>query len=211
MTRCGSSRYVPGMQLVAGIFVGGRASRMGGVAKGWLMSPEGEPIVRRTRRILEAAGASCVLVGAHSGYAELRLDALPDDAAAEGPLAGLLALFTHAADRHALAVACDMPFFSASLVRRLIDAPPAPVVAPRRRDRVRGLDVWEPLFARYDARAVLPSARAFAVGGGRKLQGWLDDVGARPLVLTPEDEEELEDWDAPADLPPGGPHGTWKP
>ena len=185
------------MHLLAGIFVGGRASRMGGVAKGLLVAPDGEPIVLRTRRILEAAGAECVLVGAHPAYADLGLEVIPDDPAAEGPLAGLLALLARASDRGAaIAVACDMPFIGRDIVRRLVEAPAAPIVAARRWAAERGRDVWEPLFARYSCDpSVLPIARAFASSGERKLQLLLDTAGARALALRPEEEAMLADWD----------------
>jgi molybdenum cofactor guanylyltransferase len=188
------------MRLVAGLFVGGRASRMGGVAKGLLVAPDGEPIIARTRRLLEGAGATCVLVGAHAAYAGLELDTVPDDPSATGPLAGLLALLAHVGDGQAIAVACDMPLLTRDIVDRLVNAPPAPVVAPRREIPERGW-VWEPLVARYDARLVLPVARRFASRGGRKLQLLLDTAGAQPLELRPEDEAALVDWDAPEHLP----------
>lgn len=182
------------MQLLAGIFVGGRGSRMGGVAKGLLHAPDGDPIVRRTQRILEGLGAECVLVGAHPAYAELGLPTLVDDPSAQGPLAGMLALLAHADGRASLAIACDMPFIEPDLLLRLIAEPPAPVVAPRRRAVEKERDVWEPLFARYEP-AVLPIARALVSEGGRSLQALLDRVGARALVLRPEEEAMLEDWD----------------
>jgi molybdopterin-guanine dinucleotide biosynthesis protein A len=181
--------------LLAGIFVGGRASRMGGIAKGLLLAPDGAPIVQRTRRLLEEVGADCVLVGAHAGYSDLGLEMLEDDREAEGPLAGLLALLERARGGTAIAIACDMPFVTTELVRRLVDAPPAPIVAPRR-------ELWEPLCARYASRDVLGPARELARRGERRLQHLLDVVGARALALGPEDEDALVDWDTlPATMP----------
>jgi len=172
---------------------------MGGVAKGLLVAPEGEPIVVKVRRLLEDAGAACVLVGAHPAYEGLALETIADDPAAEGPLAGLLALLARASaepgTRWAIAVACDMPFIDRELVRRLVDAEPAPIVAPRRHAEDRGRDVWEPLFARYDP-AVLGVARAYASTGGKQLQRLLDIAGARPLELAPRQEALLTDWDS---------------
>jgi molybdopterin-guanine dinucleotide biosynthesis protein A len=184
------------MHFIAGIFVGGRASRMGGIAKGLLAAPGGDPIVVRTRRLVASIGGTCVLVGAHPAYAGLGLPLLADDPAAEGPLAALLALLSHAGDRRALALACDMPFLSAELLTRLArEQPDAPVLAPRRAAAEKGRDVWEPLFARYDARAVLPIARELAARGTRSLQVLLDAAGTEPLCLRPEEVAELEDWD----------------
>ncbi len=175
----------------AGIFVGGRGSRMGGIAKGLLMS-EGEPIVLRTSRLLDGLGVRCVLVGAHPAYADLGMETLGDDPSAEGPLAGLLSLLRHAKG-HVLAIACDMPLIAPAVVRRLIDAPPAPIVAPRRQ-------AWEPLFARYDAPAVLPFAESLASRRVFTLQCLMDEAGAVALPLTQEEETWLVDWDTPADV-----------
>ncbi|MDF2694541.1 MAG: Molybdopterin-guanine dinucleotide biosynthesis protein MobA [Labilithrix sp.] len=185
------------MHLLAGIFVGGRATRMGGVAKGLLAAPGGEPIVVRTRRLLEEVGAHCVLVGVHPAYRDLGLETIADDSAATGPLAGILALLECAKERgadSAIAVACDMPFIAPGPLRRLVAAPVAPIVAVRRWAEEKGRDVWEPLFARYDPQ-VLPLARELAEKGMHKLQLLLDRAGARALELGPGEEATLIDWD----------------
>src|SRR4029078_7265200 len=104
-----------------------------------------EPIVTRSRRILEEAGASCVLVGVHPEYAALGLPALADDVAAEGPLAGILALLAHANTRPAIAIACDMPLIAPDILRRLIEAAAGGVGAPPRHDAVPGKGGRDPL------------------------------------------------------------------
>ncbi|HVH43514.1 MAG TPA: NTP transferase domain-containing protein [Labilithrix sp.] len=183
--------------VLGGIFVGGKASRMGGVAKGLLLAPDGERIVLRTRKLFADVGLPCVLVGAHPAYRDLGIEVLADDPAAAGPLGGILALLDRAGQAglaSAIAIACDMPFVDRELLRRLVDAPPAPVVAPRRRDHERERDVWEPLFARYDV-SISPAARAFASAGKGKLQVLLDLVGAEALALGPAEEATLADWD----------------
>ncbi len=161
---------------------------MGGVAKGLLHTHEGEPIVSRTRRLVEALGMECVLVGAHPAYRDLGLPLLDDDPGAEGPLAGLLALLEHAKGRVVLAIACDMPSIDVAILRRLLDeAPHAPAVAPRSA-------YWEPLCARYGP-SVLPVARELARRGERSLQRVLDAASAHALVPTREEVAALEDWD----------------
>lgn len=181
----------------AGIFVGGRGARMGGVAKGLLAGADGVPLVVRARRILEGLGVDAVLVGAHAAYQDVGLPMLTDNPGAEGPLAGLLSLLSGG---DALAIACDMPAFTASAIDRLLAAPPAPIVAPRRLARDLGREVWEPLFARYSA-TVLPVAQAFAARGERKLQRLLDEAGAVRLDLGAGEDTWLEDWDLPSDVP----------
>jgi len=182
---------------------------MGGLDKGRLVAPDGSPIALRTKRLLEEAGLACVLVGTpRAAYDELALPALADDPAAAGPLAGLLALLAWAGERAALAVACDLPRLDRALIERLVGAPPAAVVAPRRiaepgSGRRPGRQaVWEPLFARYDPPRVLPVARALAASGVHRLQRLLDDAGAIALPLSRDEEALLDDWDRPEDALP---------
>ena len=78
-----------GARLIIGIFVGGRGSRMGGVAKGLLKAPSSEAtLVERLRMELESAlpDAEVVLVGAAEAYADLGLDAISDEPAGLGPI-----------------------------------------------------------------------------------------------------------------------------
>lgn len=181
------------MTAVAGIFVGGRGERMGGAAKGLLAGPAGRPIVERTRDMLRGVGLEVVLVGRDSRYDSLGLPAVEDEPSGIGPLGGLIGLLRHAGDRVAVAIACDMPFLDASLVRRLLVSSRAAALAPRSGTR------WEPLFARYSPESVLPVARARASLDQRSLQGLLDAVDARELPLTEAEWLQLRDWDTPSD------------
>ena len=178
----------------AGIFVGGRGTRMGGVAKGLLATESGETLVARWQRLFAALGIRTVLVGQHEAYGAIEAPTLDDDPPGIGPLGGLVALLTTAADGRAFAVACDMPFVSIELLEKLAAHPSrAPIVAPRRGE------VWEPLFARYDASRVIATARARARRGEHSLQRLLDEAGAEPLPLTSVEADELRDWDRPED------------
>lgn len=182
---------------IAGIFVGGRALRMGGRAKGLLVAPATatrppEPIVERWRSVLEAQGVACVLVGARAraeAYAATGLVAIDDAPGFEGPLAGLVALFDHAREGAVVSVACDMPYVEEGLVAKLLAAPDAPAVAPRPEGR------WQPFFARWDVRAVESRARAV-----RSPSALLDAIGARELALTADEARALRDWDTPEDV-----------
>lgn len=181
--------------VVAGIFVGGAAIRMGGQAKGLMRASDGRTIVDRWLAILAAAGVlDVVLVGSHPAYARLGLPTIHDEPPGIGPLGGLASLLRRAGDGRAIALACDMPFVSSALVERLLVAPPAPVVAPRRDGR------WEPLCARYDAARLLPLAIGRAGSRDHSLQRLLDDSGASELSLAPHEANELRDWDAPEDI-----------
>lgn len=172
---------------------------MGGRPKGLLLAPSGETLVARWKTLFAALSIPCVLVGerARSAYAAAGLEVLADARPGEdlGPLGGLLALLDHAGASAAIAVACDMPFVSADLVRRLAETrAKAPALAARRERR------WEPFFARYDAKAVLPIANAHADARRGSLQALLDAVSAEELAMTDAAYAELRDWDAPEDM-----------
>jgi molybdopterin-guanine dinucleotide biosynthesis protein A len=179
--------------MLVGIFVGGRATRMGGRPKGLLMSPDGVPIVERTLSIVRALSLEPVLVGRASAYRHLGVETIDDAPSGTGPLGGVVALLRRARGSCAVAVACDMPFVSEPLLRALHDAADASVVAPRSDDR------WEPLFARYDARAVLPLAEKNVATGVYSLQRLLDGAGAVELCVDDEARIALHDWDSPED------------
>jgi len=183
------------MIALAGIFVGGSGTRMGGCAKGLLRAPDGKALVERTSTILRDLGARAVLVGRAEAYERLRLEVVADEPPGIGPLGGLVALLRRAGSSPVLALACDMPFVSRALLGRLLaTAPGAPIVAPRRQGR------WEPLCARYDAPRVLPLAAERARSVRHSLQSLLDASGAAEMPLSPREAEDLRDWDSPEDM-----------
>jgi molybdopterin-guanine dinucleotide biosynthesis protein A len=182
--------------IVAGVFVGGAGKRMGGRAKGLLEAPEGGTVLERWLALLQIAGVDqVVLVGRHDAYASLGLETIGDDPPGIGPIGGLAALLERTGRGAALALACDMPYVSRTLVGRLLSSGDAPAaVAPRR----NGL--WEPLCARYDAERLLPLVRRRIAAGRHALQPLLQEAGAVELPLEPGEANELRDWDTPEDI-----------
>jgi molybdopterin-guanine dinucleotide biosynthesis protein A len=180
--------------LLAGVFVGGGGTRMGGQPKGLLRTPDGATLVERLQRVLVAAGAEVVLVGASDAYGALGLESVADEPRGVGPLGGLAGLLRRAGDRPTLAVACDLPYVSGALVDRLVRAAPASIVAPRRDGR------WEPLCARYEPATVLPVIERLLAARRHALQALLDAAHAVALPLSPEEALELRDWDVPGDI-----------
>jgi molybdopterin-guanine dinucleotide biosynthesis protein A len=186
-------------RVICGIFVGGGSVRMGGQPKGLLRLRSGETLVARWARLLRALELPCVLVGAHDAYAGEGLPMLADARSGIGPLGGLLALLEHACERgstYAAAFACDMPYATDDLIRRLVEAPTATAVAPRRDAR------WEPFFARWDARLAKPFVEANLRSNRTSLQALFDDAKARELVMSASEHEALRDWDEPSDIEP---------
>lgn len=182
------------MKPVVGIFVGGSGKRMGGVHKG-LLEVDGVPLAQRTCALGRAVADEVVLVGRAEAYASLGLHAVADAETGTGPLGGLVGLLRYAGKRHAVALACDLPFLSASLLARLCEeAPEAPVLSPR------SGPLWNPLFARYDAERCLPVAAAQLEAGTLSLQPLLRRLDARELPLDDTERAALRDWDRPEDM-----------
>ena len=186
--------------LVAGIFVGGRGSRMGGVAKGLLKAPQSElTLVERLAGEVSAAAphVELVLVGDTRVYAHLGLPVVPDAPPGIGPLGGLLGLLGHAAARGAaqvLALACDLPRLDRSLIERLLhDAPDADALV------VEHAGVRNPLIARYAIATTLPAAGAVRESGRRSLQAVLDALSAASLPIA-SDSTLADDWDTLSDV-----------
>lgn len=189
-------------KLLVGVFVGGRAVRLGGLAKGLLRAPDTEePLVSRIARISREAivDSEFVLVGDARDYEVLEHASIADDPQGVGPIGALIALLSRASllGRDAIAIAADMPFVSRELLTRLAEhAPGSAVVAPR----VDG--IWHPLFARYESERGLVAARATFAEGHRALHRVLSRLGssAVELPLSPEEAALLKDWDTPEDV-----------
>jgi molybdenum cofactor guanylyltransferase len=186
---------------VIGIFVGGAGKRMGGVAKGLLEAPSGEPLIERLLGVCArgAPQASVYLVGRASAYGALRLPELADDPENVGPIGGLRSLLSTASElgaERALALACDLPFIDEAMLR-LLNAP----LTSAARVPFAG-ERFQPLAAAYaPTPALLAVDRALSRGKHalmqvlEELEGELERVAVdatRALVLR--------DWDTPGDI-----------
>jgi molybdopterin-guanine dinucleotide biosynthesis protein A len=186
--------------VVMGILVGGQARRMGGVQKALLRPPHGDAadtLVAALARMGRAAGLEVVLLGEASlGPAALDLPQLPDAEPGVGPLGGLSSLLAYAAERRAVAIACDMPYVTAALLARLLnERPQAMLLAPR--DPRSGK--WQALFARYDPQ-VRPVLSAALADGERSFQRLFARIDVTELTLTGAEHDQLRDWDTPEDM-----------
>jgi molybdopterin-guanine dinucleotide biosynthesis protein A len=199
-----------GAPLVVGLFVGGLASRFGGIAKGNLRHPSGVRLIERLVSVCQSAlpDAPVVLVGERAEYDDLGLSSLRDDPSGIGPLGGLRALVSFGkknAHDAVIALACDMPFVTGELVSRLaLENPVAAALAPRADGR------WEPLAARY-AASILPVLDAAIAAGEHSLQRIFARLGDGACALSIEEKFTLVDWDCPEDVSPRSPASTTEP
>lgn len=112
------------MKICGAILAGGKAARMGGVHKGLIVGPDGQPIVSRLAHEMLAAGAEeVVLVTSDpSAYATTGLRAIKDLRPGLGPLAGIEAALLYFSSRcdGTLFAPCDMPNIGRAEMRRLI-------------------------------------------------------------------------------------------
>ena len=191
--------YIESAPLV-GIFAGGEGRRMGGIDKGSLQIPgSGESIVEHHAALAKTLGLPCVLLGARSAWSSRlpQYRILADEPSGVGPLGGLHALLQAAQEGPAIALACDMPYINAELLTMLCNEPHGPsIVAPK--DHATGK--WQPLFARYESRLVLPALRTALAAGQRSFQALFETLQVQELVLPAALAALLRDWDRPEDL-----------
>jgi molybdopterin-guanine dinucleotide biosynthesis protein A len=186
---------------IMGIFVGGNSSRMGGRPKGLLRSPLDAKLtlVQHFQEMAQQLGIESVLVGAKTDYSHLGMHTLTDEPAGVGPIGGLHAFLAYCLTQEAwaVAVACDMPYVSLELVNRLCTAAgDCPVLAPRDSRSQR----WEPLFARYEPRRVIPIVQDRLSLNDHSLQSVLKLAAGETLPLTVEEWAMLRDWDEEQDI-----------
>jgi len=188
-------------RITVGLFVGGKGSRMGGLAKGLLRTPDGNATL--IERLIEqctraAPGCTMYLVGQATPYATLALPELADNPSGIGPLGGLRALLLSArADQSdlALALACDLPFLDEATISALI----TPFSGITRVPLVEGR--LQPLAAAYAPAATLAAIDRSLALGKHALMHVLDQLGPDVDRLDFDAHAPtLRDWDTPEDM-----------
>jgi molybdenum cofactor guanylyltransferase len=165
------------MTVAAAILAGGRATRMGGVAKSFLVV-EGARVIDRQLAVLRTLTPEILLVANEpEPYAGFGLPIVADETAGQGPLAGILAALAAARAEHVLVVACDMPYLEPAPLARLMHADPAADIVVAVGERA------EPLCARYGRACLLPIRRRLA-DGQRKAAELLDEPGLHIVRLA---------------------------
>jgi molybdopterin-guanine dinucleotide biosynthesis protein A len=175
------------MAVAAAIIAGGRALRLGGVAKPFI-EVGGRTIAARQLEVLRPMFRRVVAVvaGGADGapWSALGVEVLADAADGGGPLAGVAAALAAVPPEDAVVcVAGDLPFLAPALLAAVRDrAPGADAVAPR------AGGVPQPLCARYAAR-LAGEARARIASGRLALH---DLLAGRAVWVEGEDLRALD-------------------
>jgi len=165
------------------VLAGGQSKRMG-VNKAFL-EVGGRPIIERLIDQVLVVGQQVILVtNSPHEYAHLGYPTVPDVYPGKGSLGGIYSGLRAARYRHALVVACDMPFLNVSLLRYMISlAPEYDVVVPRTEQGV------EPLHALY-SKACLPAMERLLQQDHLKVISFYSQVRVRYV-----EQEEIETLD----------------
>lgn len=158
------------------LLAGGRATRLGGVAKGLLLVG-GEPIAARSLRLFgEIFEAALVVANEEAPYAGLGAPIVGDVIPGKGAPGGLHAALAAAGTGWIFAAACDMPFLSAEAIRFLwARRGEAPAAAVHWGGRLEGL------FA-FWSRACLPVVERMVREGEPSLWQLATAVGAQVVT-----------------------------
>ena len=158
------------------ILVGGKSRRMG-MDKAFL-EVEGTPLFERLLAVFREIFARTVLVGGQSErFARYGLTCYPDIHPGSA-MGGLYTALVHADTPYIFVSACDLPFPSSAVARRLValreghDA----VVA-------RGADGFEPLFALYAARC-RDKVRQFLESGNLRICNLYPGMNVRVVPMA---------------------------
>jgi molybdopterin-guanine dinucleotide biosynthesis protein A len=185
----------PSSTVAAILLTGGKSRRLGHDKSQLIV--EGSTLAVRTARLLRLVVETAIEVGPGVSGLPMTLEQPPG----EGPLAalaaGCLALRDQGHDGSALAIACDLPLLSESVLRLLVDWDSAGSVVPVVQGRP------QPLCARWSARDLDAVGPMFA-RGVRSLQHLATQSD---VVLLGEAEwglvaraEQFSDVDTPEDL-----------
>ncbi len=180
--------------LGAAVLAGGQSRRMGTDKALLPLVAGGQPMLGVVlERLSAVADDTIVVADDQARYAAFGVRVVPDLSRDVGALAGIQAAIASSAHEHCLVVACDMPFLSLPLLRRMVDEPRdydelVPLIPGESRQRDDGL-VFQTLHAIYSKRC-LPFIEKRIAEGRKQVVGFFDDVRVRTL-----DVAEITRWD----------------
>jgi len=156
-------------QVSGAVLAGGQSRRMGSDKAALLV--EGEPLLRRTVRVLRSITTDVAIIGPPERAALVsNVPILPDHWPHQGPLGGIATALQSLAGEVVLVVGCDMPFLNLALLRYLIALAPAYDAVVVRAD-----GETHPLHAVYQRRC-LPALEAQLLAGDLRVQRFLREL-----------------------------------
>src|SRR5215208_5667391 len=180
--------------LSAAALAGGQSRRMGSDKALLPLVAQGKPMLGVVLERLSAVSDDVfVVANDQARYAALASRVVPDLRRDVGALGGIQAAIASSAHDYCLVVACDMPFLSLPLLRRMAEEPRdydvlVPLIPGESRQRDDGL-VFQTLHAIYSKRC-LPFIEKRIAEGRKQVVGFFDDVRVRTL-----DAAEVTLWD----------------
>ena len=166
------------------ILAGGQASRLGGIDKGRLAVGPASILERQLELLGTLTSHVMIVTSNRSRCRGVDARVVEDRVPGTGALGGLYTALVEATTEQVLVLACDMPFLTTSLLRRLADrGANADVAVPRDRGG------RHPLCASYQRR-VAPELRARIDAGELRVGAALDDLMV--LELGPDELEALD-------------------
>ncbi|TSH89176.1 molybdenum cofactor guanylyltransferase [Verticiella sediminum] len=187
----------PGRTGITGlILAGGQGRRMGGVDKG-LLELQGRPLVAHVHARFAPQVHSVWISanrnqGLYAAWAERVVPDLPGLADC-GPLGGIAAALAAVDTPWLASVACDMPHLPEDLVARLADTvgAGAPAAVAEAAGRLHPVCMLVPA-------TLGPGLQAWLAGGERRVQAWLQKIGAARVAFP--DEHTFANVNTPDDL-----------
>jgi len=180
--------------LSAAALAGGQSRRMGTDKALLPLVTGGQPMLGLVlERLSSVADDVLIVANEQERYASFEVRIVPDLHPQVGPLGGIQAAITWSTHEHCLVVACDMPFLSPRLLRRMVSEPRnydvlVPLIPGESRQRGDGL-VFQTLHAIY-SKQCLPFIEKRISEGKKQVVGFFEDVRVRTL-----DVEEIARWD----------------
>ena len=180
--------------LSAAALAGGQSRRMGTDKALLPLVAGGQPMLGLVlERLRSVADDVLVVANEKERYETFGARVVPDLHPAIGALGGIQAAVNWSAHEHCLVVACDMPFLSLPLLRRMISEPRnydvlVPLIPGESRQRGDGL-VFQTLHAIY-SKQCLPFIEKRIAEGNKQVVGFFEDVRVRTI-----DVAEIVRWD----------------
>jgi molybdopterin-guanine dinucleotide biosynthesis protein A len=173
--------------LSAAVLAGGKSSRMGQDKALLPLVAGGPPLLSLVLdRLREVADDVCVVANEGGRYERFGARVVPDREQGIGALGGIYSALLEATHDYCLIVACDMPFLSRDLLRRMASEPRTydvlvPLLPGQSRQRSDGL-VYQTLHAIY-GKACVPHIKEQMLRGNRQVIGFFDHIQLRTIGL----------------------------